>query len=220
MNTMHGPRVIDCDADLEEGLARLGACEPRFAAALGRCGPLPLRRRDPGLHGLLGIISAQQLSVASAAAIFARFESAFAPFDAARLISAPDAELRACGLSGPKIRTIRSIATSIVAGDLDLDALQRLPADEAHGKMVGVKGIGPWTADIYLMFCLGHADAFAAGDLALQESARLLFELEARPSAGTLTAMAEGWRPWRSVAARLLWAYYRVAKSREGIGAG
>ena len=212
------PRIIDSEFDLETGIKFLEQADSRLRYAVGLAGPLPMRRRDPGLHGLLSIIVAQQLSVASANAIFGRFEARFAPFDALGLVEADEAEFRACGLSGPKIRTIRSIASSLSNGDLDLDALGGFEADDAHAVMVKVKGIGPWTADVYLMFCLGHADGFAAGDLALQEAARLLYGLERRPSVKELVAMAEAWRPWRSVAARLLWAYYKVAKSREGIG--
>ena len=91
-----------------------------------------------------------------------------------------------------------------------------MPADEAHALLTALKGIGPWTADIYLLFCLGHPDAFPAGDLALQEAARIAFGLEARPGAKELIALAERWRPWRGVAAKVLWAYYRLAKAREG----
>ena len=210
-------RIIDTQTDLEDGIKFLERVDCRLKCAIAISGPLPLRRRDPGLHGLLSIIVAQQVSVASAQAIFARFEAAFAPFDDRRLAEADETEFRICGLSGPKIRTIRGIAASIASRELDLDGLGSLPADDAHAAMVRVKGIGPWTADVYLMFCLGHADGFAAGDLALQEAARLLYGLDQRPSAKALVTMAEDWRPWRSVAARLLWAYYKVAKSREGI---
>lgn len=212
------PRIIETQADLDLGVDHLVMSDRRMGHALERSGPPPMRRRDPGLHGLMAIIVSQQLSVASANAIFARFEAAFSPFNPGGLAAAEESSFRACGLSGPKIRTIRSIATSLSDGTLDLGALIDSPADDAHAAMVKVKGIGPWTADIYLMFCLGHADGFAAGDLALQESAKLLYDLERRPTEKELVALAERWRPYRSIAARLLWSYYRVAKSREGIG--
>jgi DNA-3-methyladenine glycosylase II len=93
--------------------------------------------------------------------------------------------------------------------------LIEMPADEAHALLTAIHGIGPWTADLYLLSCLGHADAWPAGDLALQEAARLAFGLKARPSAKDMAALAESWRPWRAVAARLLWSYYRAVKRRE-----
>ena len=127
-----------------------------------------------------------------------------------------DEDLRAAGLSAGKVRTIRAAAREILDGRLPLDSLHEVPADEAHGLLTRVKGIGPWTADIYLLFCLGHPDAFPSGDLAVQEAARLAYGLDARPDAGALAALAERWRPWRGVAAKVLWAYYRAAKAREG----
>jgi DNA-3-methyladenine glycosylase II len=124
--------------------------------------------------------------------------------------------LRGAGLSAPKIRTLRAIADGILSGLLPLDTLHERGADEAHGLMTAVRGIGPWTADIYLLFCLGHPDAFPDGDLALQEAARIAYELEARPNPAGLSAIAERWRPWRGVGAKVLWAYYAQVKSREG----
>ena len=127
-----------------------------------------------------------------------------------------DATLQGCGLSRPKIRTLRAIAETVDAGQLDFDRLGTGSVEEAFQSLVAVKGIGPWTADLYLLFCLGHADAFPAGDLALQEAARMGFDLPERPSAQTLTGLAEAWRPWRGVAAKLLWAYYGAMKRRIG----
>ena len=124
--------------------------------------------------------------------------------------------MREAGLSAPKIRTLRAAAAAILDGTLPLDTLHALPADEAHRLMVAVHGIGPWTADVYLLFCLGHPDAFPAGDLALQEAARRADGLETRPSAAALVQRADAWRPWRGVAAKVLWAYYQVAKARDG----
>ncbi|MGL4974691.1 MAG: DNA-3-methyladenine glycosylase family protein, partial [Bosea sp. (in: a-proteobacteria)] len=112
------------------------------------------------------------------------------------------------------------IAAAIDSGVLNLDALADMPADAAKAQLTAVKGIGPWTADIYLMFCLGHADAFAPGDLALQEAARIGFNLKKRPNPKEMAKIAENWKPHRGVAARLLWAYYAVVKTREGINAG
>ncbi len=116
----------------------------------------------------------------------------------------------------PKIRALKEIARAIAGGELALAPLAELAAEEAHAALTAIHGIGPWTADIYLLSCLGHADAWPAGDLALQEAARLAFGLRARPTAKEMVALAEPWRPWRSVAARVLWTYYRAVKGREG----
>jgi len=126
------------------------------------------------------------------------------------------ARLARLGLSAPKIRSLKAMARAIARGELALSALGDLAAEEAHAALTKVHGIGPWTADIYLLSCLGHADAWPAGDLALQEAARLAFGLRARPTVKEMTVLAEPWRPWRAVAARILWTYYRALKGREG----
>lgn len=205
-------RIIETEADVAEGAAALAAREPRFAEALALTGPLPLRRREGGFLPLLRIIVSQQLSVAAAEGVWRRVEAAGLQ-DPASLAALDDAALRACGLSGQKIRYARAVAEA----GLDYEALREAPQEEAIRELTRVKGVGRWTAEIYLMFCVGRADVFAPGDLALQEGARLLFDLPERPKAPALGAMAEAWSPWRAVAARLLWAYYRVAKSREGV---
>jgi DNA-3-methyladenine glycosylase II len=205
---------LDSEERLKAGLAELIARDPAIARAVAEGSVPTLRRRPEGLEGLAWIVIGQQVSVASAEAIFRRFEAAFPDMRAADVLAADEATLRAVGLSGPKIRTLRAVAAAIVSGDLPLAALGAMPADDAHAALVAVHGIGPWTADIYLLFCLGHADAFAAGDLALQEGARLVHGLADRPSAKALAAMAEAWRPWRGVAAKVLWAHYRRATGR------
>jgi len=126
---------------------------------------------------------------------------------------ATDEDLRACGMSRQKIRYARELAAS----GIRYPALRNRPTDDVIETLIEVPGIGRWTAEIYAMFSLGRADVFAPGDLALQESARVLFDLDARPTEKALRKMSEGWSPWRGVAARLLWAYYHVAKDREGI---
>ncbi len=140
-----------------------------------------------------------------------------APLEAARLAAATEEELRGCGLSAPKIRALRALAEAVAEGALDLAGLSALDAEDAHKTLVAVKGVGPWTADIFLLFCLGHPDAFPAGDLALQEAAKLALRLKRRPDAQRLEKIAERWRPWRGVAARMLWAYYRGVKARSGM---
>lgn len=209
--------IIENGDHVARGLAHLsGAC-----AVMNRIIPLsgeiPLRRRAGGFEGLANIIVAQQVSVASASAIWARTRSIFDPLTPERILAGTDAEMIAAGLSRPKQRTLRAIAEAVVAGTLPLDSLHEKDAAEIRALMTAVKGIGPWTADIYAMFCLGHADAFAAGDLALQEAARMAFNKRKRPDEKQLLALARRWAPWRSVAARVLWAYYKVEKSREGV---
>jgi DNA-3-methyladenine glycosylase II len=208
-------RFIDTEADLRDGLAALVAADPRIDAVYRAAGTLPLRRRPGGFAGLASIVVSQQLSTASAAAIWGRLSGAFEPFDHGALMRARTAKLQRAGLSAPKIKTLKAIARAIDQGAIDFARLAALPADEAHAMLTAVHGIGPWTADIYLLFCLGHSDAWPAGDLALQEAARLAFALEARPNAREMVPLAEAWRPWRGVAARLLWSYYRAMKGRE-----
>jgi DNA-3-methyladenine glycosylase II len=214
----HPGPPITTEASLSEAVKELRAQDPDLVERLLAVGgPPPLRRREPGFAGLASIVVSQQVSVASASAIFGRLEARLAPLEAVRVAAATKDELRDCGLSTPKIRALRALAEAVVEGRLDLTGLAALDAEEAHDKLVAVKGIGPWTADIFLLFCLGHPDAFPAGDLALQESARLALGLRTRPDAARLERIAEQWRPWRGVAARMLWAYYRGVKRRSGM---
>jgi DNA-3-methyladenine glycosylase II len=214
---------IHTEADLDAALAALGEADPRFVALMEAAGRPPLRRRPDGFAGLAAIIVAQQLSTASANAIWGRLAAAFDPLDAAAILRARPARLARIGLSSPKIRALKEIARAVKRGDLALATLPELAAEDAHTALTAVHGIGPWTADIYLLSCLGHADAWPAGDLALQEAARVAFALPVRPTAKEMLALAEPWRPWRAVAARVLWTYYRAAaaaaKSRGVIAA-
>lgn len=211
--------LITCDADLEEGMAALEALHPHWAAIIARVGLPPLRRRAGGFEGLAAIIVSQQLSVASARAVLARVTTVFDPLTPQRILAATDEEMRLSGLSRPKQRTLTALATALASGALDLDTLTEATPETVQERMTAIYGIGPWTADVYLLFCLGHRDAFAAGDLAIQEAARQAFGLAERPKAAELLALAEAWRPWRGVAARLLWAYYAAIKAREGVNA-
>ncbi|WP_246138055.1 DNA-3-methyladenine glycosylase family protein [Maritimibacter fusiformis] len=207
-------RIIESAEDVAEGADWLAACEPRFAAALERTGPLPLRRKPDGFAELLAAIVSQQVSTASAAAIWGRMQAAGLD-EAGRVADASEDDLRAVGLSRQKIR----YAGALARAGIDYRALRSMPDPEVVATLVAVPGVGRWTAEIYAMFSLGRADVFAAGDLALQEAARDLFDLEARPREAALRSMADDWSPWRGVAARLLWAYYRVMTTREGIRA-
>lgn len=205
-------RIIKTEDCVAEGAAWLAAHDPRFARALDLTGPLPLRLRPDGFDQLLSAIVSQQVSVASAAAIWKRMRDAELVTPTA-IVAASDEDLRAAGLSRQKMRYARALA----AEGIDFDALRSTANEEIFRTLTNVSGVGIWTAEIYAMFSLGRADVFAPGDLALQESARMLFELDNRPKERVLREMAQEWSPWRSVAARLLWAYYRVDKGREGV---
>ena len=210
-------RRIDTEADIAAALAVLIAADPRLAKVATVAGPLPLRRRPGGFTGIAAIVVSQQLSTASASAIWGRLAAAYDPFTPQSLIKARADRLARLGLSRSKIRALKEIARAIADGALDCGALPDMPADAAHAALCAIHGIGPWTAEIYLLFCLGHPDAWPAGDLALQEGARLAFGLPARPTAKEAVVLAEPWRPLRGVAARLLWAYYRAIKQRDAI---
>ncbi|MDX5402147.1 MAG: DNA-3-methyladenine glycosylase 2 family protein [Rhodobacterales bacterium] len=205
-------RIILTDACVAEGVDWLCTHDPAMARAYAATGPLPLRRRPDGFAQLLSAIVSQQVSVASARAIWARLEAAGLTTPDAVAAHTPD-ELRALGLSRQKA----SYAHALAAAGIDYDALRDAPTDQVVSTLVAVKGIGVWTAEIYAMFSLGHADVFAPGDLALQEGARLLYDLPDRPREAALRQMSRTWSPWRSVAARMLWAYYHVQKQKEGI---
>ena len=205
-------RVIETQACVSEGAEWLARADIRFAELLKVTGPLPLRRRDDGFSALVGAIVSQQVSVASANAIMGRLQDAGLT-DAATVARASDDDLRSVGLSRQKIRYLRALADA----EIPYAALRKRPTEEVLETLIAVPGIGRWTAEIYAMFSLGRADVFASGDLALQEAARIVFDLPARPSEAQLRRMAEDWSPWRAVAARALWAYYRVVKEREGI---
>jgi len=210
-------QFLHSQADLEAALAQLVLKDPRLKPIAEKAGHFDLRRREAGFAGLCAIVCGQQLSTASAAAIRGRLFAAFAPFHHDTVRKARADKLKRLGLSAPKIKAIREIGKAVAEGRIDLTAVGNMEADPAHAALTALHGVGPWTADIYLLFCLGHADAFPAGDLAVQESARLALGLRKRPDAKALTKIAEAWRPWRGVAAHLLWAYYHVVKRREGI---
>jgi DNA-3-methyladenine glycosylase II len=207
-------RLIVADGDIRDGVRALRRKCAIMRRVHDEAGDPPLRRQPAGFQGLARIVVGQQLSVASAAAIWGRTVEACQPFEPQILLALKDKRLAAAGLSRPKIRTLRAIATACASG-LDLDRLEGVSDDDIHAALTEVVGIGPWTADIYIMFCLGRADAWASGDLALQIAAQQALELQARPSRDELSEIAERWRPWRAVAARMLWAYYAAVKQKQ-----
>jgi DNA-3-methyladenine glycosylase II len=208
---------LNTQADLEDAVTALVELDPRLKPVLALTGMPALRRREPGFAGLAAIITGQQLSVASAAAIWGRISAAFDPFhhDAVRRARAD--RLGRLGLSAAKIKTLKNLARELAAERLNLDVLGEEDADAAHHTLTALHGIGPWTADVYLLFCLGHGDAWPAGDLAVQEAVKVGLGLKTRPTPKQMAPLAEPWRPLRGAAAHLWWAYYRVMKGREGV---
>jgi DNA-3-methyladenine glycosylase II len=208
---------LNTQADLEDAIHALVNLDPRLGPVLDIAGMPSLRRREPGFAGLAAIICGQQLSTSAAAAIWSRVSIAFDPFDHERLKTARADRLGRLGLSAAKIKTLKAIARELSEERLNLDVLAEEDADAAHATLTKLHGIGPWTADVYLLFCLGHGDAWPAGDLAVQEAMRIGLGLKSRPTVKEMQPLAEPWRPLRGAAAHLWWSYYRAVKKREGV---
>ncbi|PJG54688.1 DNA-3-methyladenine glycosidase [Bradyrhizobium forestalis] len=208
---------LETQSDLEEAVHALIKRDSRLKPVLEIAGMPALRRREPGFTGLAHIVCGQQLSTASASAIWGRLSAAFDPFDHDAVRRARTDRLGRLGLSAAKIKTLKHLAREITAQRLNLDVLAEEDADAAHHTLIALPGIGPWTADVYLLFCLGHGDAWPAGDLAVQEGIRIGLGLQARPTEKQMAPLAEPWRPLRGAAAHLWWSYYRAVKKREGV---
>lgn len=209
------PLILATDTDIRTGIKALRRRCEFIRLMHDFAGDPPLRRRAGGFDGLARIIIGQQVSVASANAIWARFDATITPLSAEAVLAHSDDDLRGAGLSRPKVKTLRAVSQAIVDG-LDLNALAAIEEADAHAHLTAISGIGPWTADVYLMFCVGRADVFAPGDLALQVAAQMAMALPERPTADHLAMLAaERWRPWRGVAARMLWHYYAAAKAAK-----
>src|ERR1700738_521755 len=212
----HMPLHLDTQADLEQAIHALVKQDPRLEPIFEVAGMPALRRREPGFAGLGAIVSGQQLPTASAAAIWARVSAAFDPFDHDTLRRARADRLGRLGLSAAKIRTLKNLAREIASERLNLDVLANEDADAAHNTLTALHGIGPWTADVYLLVCLRNADSCPAGDLAVQEAMKVGLGLKTRPTPKQMAPLAEPWRPLRGAAAHLWWAYYRVMEKRGG----
>ena len=197
------------DESLRPAMEALAACDPDIAEAYGRCGLPPHRSSAPGFAGLIRMIAGQQVSVQSAAAIIGRLEARVVPLTAEEFLRASEEDLRAVGLSRPKMRYGRILAEEIAGGSLDIDGLAALDDDAAMAALTRVKGIGRWTAEIYLLFALRRPDVLPVGDLALCVAAQHLKKLNARPDATAMATLGQVWRPHRSAAARFLWHLYR-----------
>ena len=208
---------LNSQADLDDAVTALVRLDPRLQPILAIAGMPALRRRAPGFEGLAQIVTGQQVSVASASAIWGRVSGAYTPFHHDALHRARTDRLGRLGLSAAKIKTLIGISRELVAERLNLDILAEEDADAAHNTLTKLHGIGPWTADVYLLFCLGHGDAWPAGDVALQEAIKVGLGLAARPTEKQMAPLAEPWRPLRGAAAHLWWSYYHAIKKREGV---
>jgi DNA-3-methyladenine glycosylase II len=205
-------RTIDTLDDLRRDLAALVEADRRLVPVAELAGDLPLRRSAPGFASLASIIVSQQVSKASADAIFRRLEALELLHDPALFAGEDPERLLSAGLSRPKLKTLNAAACACAEGQLDLHQMCRLPAAEAMESLTAISGIGPWTAEVYLLFAAGHPDIFPSGDIALQNAWQMIFGTQSRPSAKELAALTLDWSPWRGTAARLLWAYYGAVK--------
>lgn len=208
---------LNSQSDLDDAIAGLMKLDPRLPPILATAGMPKLRRREAGFAGLAQIIVGQQVSVASASAIWGRVSGAYEPFHHDALRKARADRLGRLGLSAAKIKTLKGIARELGSERLNLDVLAEEDADVAHATLTKLHGIGPWTADVYLLFCLGHGDAWPAGDVAIQEAIKVGLGLKTRPTVKQMAPLAEPWRPLRGAAAHLWWSYYHAIKKREGV---
>lgn len=196
----------------QQGLQELAGREAYFARILAQYGPPPLWDRPPGFPTLLKIILEQQVSLASAAAAFRKVQEIANPLTPQRFLELDDQQLKTAGFSRQKTAYGRILARAILGGELDLDALAAMPPENARAALVRLKGIGRWTADIYLLMALLHADIWPSGDLALAKAVQQVLALPATPGYAELDEMAQAWSPWRAVAARLFWYHYLDGK--------
>ena len=208
---------LHTQADLEEAIETLVKQDRRLKPILELTGMPSIRQREPGFAGLAAIVCGQQLSTASTSTIWNRLTAAFDPFHHDAIRKARADRLGRLGLSAAKIKTLKHIALELAEERLNLEVLANEDADTAHNTLTALPGIGPWTADVYLLFCLGHGDAWPAGDIAIQEAVKVGLGLQTRPTAKQMAPLAEPWRPLRGAAAHLWWSYYRVLKKREGV---
>jgi DNA-3-methyladenine glycosylase II len=208
MGSLHRPTHRLNDRLLIEAARHLGARDGDLRALLQVQGPPPLWGRAPGFETLVKIILEQQVSLASADAVFRRIKARFSPFTPGRLARAGETGLRAHGVTRQKAAYCVHLATALLEGRLDLDALERMGDDDAAEALTRLKGIGPWTAQIYLLMALRRPDVWPSGDLALVRTIRTVKRLRRAPTPARMMTIAEAWRPYRAVAARMLWQHY------------
>jgi DNA-3-methyladenine glycosylase II len=203
-------------ASLSRAARILAKADHDLAAILERHGPPPLWARRPGFTSLLRIILEQQVSLASARSTFERVRTRVSPLTPEGLAALGQRRLRALGVTRQKASYCRGLAREIVQGSLDMGGLSRMDDDAVRAELTAVRGIGPWTADIYLLMALRRPDVWPSRDLALAAAAGRVKRLRRSPSPERLTRLAEAWRPYRSVAARMLWQHYLAERSRSG----
>jgi len=196
------------DETLLEGTDHLAACDPDLARILATLGPPPLWAREPGFPTLLHIILEQQVSLASAQAAFDRLRALATPLTPATFLALDDVALKTVGFSRQKMGYGRHLAQALYNDELDLSALADLDDATVRATLIKLKGVGLWTADVYLLMALRRPDIWPVGDLALVIALQKLKQLPTRPQPAEMEALAREWRPWRAVAARLLWHYY------------
>jgi DNA-3-methyladenine glycosylase II len=209
------------EQSFKQALDLLCSGDPDLAQIVAQFGPPPLWDREPGFPTLIYIILEQQVSLASARAAFNRLLATVSPLTPARLLELDDATLKAVGFSRQKTQYSRNLAQAILEGRLDLDKLETLDDLEVQSELLKVKGIGPWTANIYLLMALRRPDIWPSGDLALAIAAQQVKRLASRPTPPELEALGAAWQPWRAVASRLLWHHYlsqrSAKKSNDGV---
>lgn len=193
---------------LLKGVRDLAARDKDLAKIASTYGPPPLWEREPGFHTLLHIILEQQVSLASARACYNRLTQAVHPLTPTHFLRLNNDELKQIGFSRQKIIYGRALANAIIEKSIDLENLGTLQDEEAKEQLMKVKGIGSWTADIYLLMALGRPDIWPKGDLALEQAVQRIKGMSKRPTSEQVKEMSEGWQPWRAVAARLLWHFY------------
>lgn len=208
-------RAALTDRSLAQGARALARVDADLAGVIERHGPPPLWGREPGFATLVQIVLEQQVSLASGRAAFARLERAAGRVTPARVAATTERRIRAAGITRQKAAYVRGLAGSIVSGELDVDAIGLLDDDAAHTELVKLKGIGPWSADIYLLMALGRRDVWPRHDLALASAMREVKRLRSLPTPERQLEIAETWRPWRAVAARLMWHHY-LSTPRRG----
>lgn len=201
---------------LAEHFKQLCLIDPRFLPLADLCLPLEPRRAEPGFEGLARIVVGQMVSTASAAAIWGRVRAFVDPFTPAHFLSLDPEAIRACGLTRGKLACLLGAAQALSTGALRLDEVEAQDAEHAITSLCALKGIGRWTAEVYLLFAAGHPDVFPCGDLALQKAVCWAFGLDARPDAAALSTMATAWSPYRGVAATALWRYYAIKTQSQG----
>jgi DNA-3-methyladenine glycosylase II len=194
--------------ELHRATRALARRDPDLARVVRAHGPPPLWQRRPGFGTLVHIILEQQVSLASARAAYERARMLARPFTPVTFLRLDDGQLRAAGFSRQKTEYSRNLARAIIGRELELGKLTTLDDDEVRRRLTAIKGIGSWTADIYLLMVLGRPDVWPLGDIALAQAAREIKRLTGRPSGDELRALGESWRPWRAVAARVLWHHY------------